>query len=57
MAKTESVLEIPLEFSDVSGQKVFSVTNAPTNNGNYILDKSRGIVSNVNRGRRAGIAF
>ena len=32
MAKTESVLEIPLEISDVSGQKVFTVNNAPTNN-------------------------
>jgi hypothetical protein len=32
MGKTESVLEIPLEISDVSGQKVFSVTNAPANN-------------------------
>jgi hypothetical protein len=32
MGKSESVLEIPLEISDVSGQKVFSVTNAPANN-------------------------
>jgi hypothetical protein len=32
MGKSDSVLEIPLEISDVSGQKVFSVTNAPANN-------------------------
>jgi hypothetical protein len=32
MGNAESVLEIPLEISDVSGQKVFSVTNAPANN-------------------------
>ncbi|MGD0293336.1 MAG: hypothetical protein ABSB30_05735 [Terracidiphilus sp.] len=32
MGKTENLLEIPLEISDVSGQKVFSVTNAPANN-------------------------
>ena len=32
MGNAESVLEIPLEISDVSGQKVFSVSNAPTNN-------------------------
>lgn len=32
MAKVESTLEIPLEISDVSGQKVFSVANAPTGN-------------------------
>ncbi len=32
MGKSDSVLEIPLEISDVSGQKVFSVTNAPASN-------------------------
>jgi hypothetical protein len=32
MGNAENVLEIPLEISDVSGQKVFSVTNAPVNN-------------------------
>jgi hypothetical protein len=32
MGNAESVLEIPLEISDVSGQKVFSVSNAPANN-------------------------
>jgi hypothetical protein len=30
MGKPETTLEIPLEISDVSGQKVFSVANAPT---------------------------
>lgn len=29
MGKPETTLEIPLEFSDVSGQKNFSVGNAP----------------------------
>jgi hypothetical protein len=32
MKNAEEVLEIPLEISDVSGQKVFSVANAPTGN-------------------------
>ncbi|MGA3372076.1 MAG: hypothetical protein ABSC48_09980 [Terracidiphilus sp.] len=32
MGKAETTLEIPLEISDVSGQKVFSVANAPTSN-------------------------
>ena len=32
MGKAETTLEIPLEISDVSGQKVFSVANAPTGN-------------------------
>lgn len=32
MRYAENVLEIPLEISDVSGQKVFSVSNAPANN-------------------------
>ena len=32
MGNAESVLEIPLEISDVSGQKVFSVSNTPANN-------------------------
>ena len=32
MGKPEAVLEIPLEISDVSGQKVFSVSNAPATN-------------------------
>lgn len=32
MGKPETTLEIPLEISDVSGQKVFSVANAPTDN-------------------------
>ncbi|MGB6719789.1 MAG: hypothetical protein WBE72_03260 [Terracidiphilus sp.] len=32
MGKPETTLEIPLEISDVSGQKVFSVANAPTGN-------------------------
>ena len=30
MGKTETTPEIALEISDVSGQKVFSVANAPT---------------------------
>src|ERR1039458_4590133 len=32
MGKAETTLEIPLEISDVSGQKAFSVANAPTAN-------------------------
>lgn len=32
MGRPEATLEIPLEISDVSGQKVFSVSNAPTSN-------------------------
>lgn len=32
MGNTETVPEIALEISDVSGQKVFSVANAPTGN-------------------------
>jgi hypothetical protein len=32
MGKAETAPEIPLEISDVSGQKVFSVSNAPTAN-------------------------
>jgi hypothetical protein len=32
MGKPDTSLEIPLEISDVSGQKVFSVANAPTAN-------------------------
>ncbi len=32
MGNPETLLEIPLEISDVSGQKVFSVANAPTGN-------------------------
>ena len=32
MGKPETTLEIPLEISDVSGQKVFSVANAPADN-------------------------
>jgi hypothetical protein len=32
MGKPEATLEIPLEVSDVSGQKVFSINNAPTSN-------------------------
>ena len=32
MGMPETTLEIPLEISDVSGQKVFSVSNAPAAN-------------------------
>jgi hypothetical protein len=32
MGKPESTLDIPLEISDVSGQKIFSVANAPAAN-------------------------
>lgn len=32
MGKVETAAEIPLEFSDVSGQKVFNVKNAPVAN-------------------------
>jgi len=48
MAKVESTAEIPLEFSDVSGQKVFNVKNAPVANTVGELIAEMISVSNMN---------
>ncbi len=46
MGKPETTLEIPLEISDVSGQKVFSVANAPT--GNTVGELVREMIGKMN---------
>ena len=46
MGKPETTLEIPLEISDVSGQKIFSVANAPT--GNTVGELVREMIGKMN---------
>jgi hypothetical protein len=46
MGKAETALEIPLEISDVSGQKVFSVANAPA--GNTVGELVREMLGKMN---------
>ncbi len=46
MGKPETTLEIPLVISDVSGQKIFSVANAPT--GNTVGELVREMIGKMN---------